>query len=222
MSGINSAKSDNCLVVGNGESRSQLILQEFKDHYTLIGCNALCRDITVDHLVVCDRRMVEEAVQNPNTFNSVIHVRDDWYHYYRKIRKNKNVKCLPDIPYSSKFKADEKRNWGSGTYAILLAAQMTMTNIFLVGFDLYGNQRKINNIYKNTANYNQEDSHAIDPSFWIYQTSKIFSLYPNKNFIVVNKEDWSLPIEWNKNNVQFKSINSFLLDNKYPCSIIST
>lgn len=222
MSGINSAKLDNCLVIGNGESRSQLTLQEFKDNYTLIGCNALCRDIAVDHLVVCDRRMVEEAVQNSNMISSTIHVRDDWYHYYRKIKKNKNVECLPEIPYNSKFRADEKRNWGSGTYAILLAAQMTMPNIFLVGFDLYGNHRKINNVYKNTVNYNKADSHEVDPTFWIYQTSKVFSLYQNKNFIVVNREDWSLPMEWNKNNVQFKSINSFLLDNKYPSSIITT
>lgn len=220
--GINLAKSDNCLVIGNGESRKNINLETFKEHYTLIGCNALCRDIILDHLVVCDKRMMEEAVNHANTSTSTVHVRDDWYHYYRKIKKNKNVMCLPDIPYTGTSKPDEKRNWGSGTYAVLISAQMNFSNIFLLGFDLYDSNSRVNNIYKDTANYSPSTSQPIDPAYWIYQCSQVFKHNQNKNFTIVNKTEWNFPESWRQKNVEFRSLNSFLLDNKYPSSIITT
>ncbi len=222
MFGTNSAKSDNCLVIGNGESRKNLYLENFQNNYTLIGCNAICRDISVDHLVVCDKRMIEEVVNHPHNINSKIYVRDDWFHYYRKIKKNKNVICLPDIPYSPKYKQDEKRNWGSGTYAVLLAAQMNFKNVFLVGFDLYSINNRVNNIYKDTSNYSPSHQQPVDPSYWIYQIAQTFSLYPDIQFTVINQQEWKLPIDWQRLNVRFKSINEFLLDNKYSSSIITT
>lgn len=222
MFGISSAKSDNCLVIGNGESRKHLNLNQFNNDYTLIGCNAICRDFLVDHLVVCDKRMVDEVVNHPNSSKANVHVRDDWFHYYRKIKKNKNVICLPEIPYSPKYKQDDKRNWGSGTYAVLLAAQMNYKNIFLIGFDLYPINNMVNNIYKDTANYSPGNRQPVDPSYWIYQIAQTFSLYSNINFTVLNHQDWNMPIEWLRPNVVFRSINDFLLDNKYSSSIITT
>lgn len=222
MSGINSAKLDNCLVIGNGESRKNIDLNQFKEHYTLIGCNALCRDYIVDHVICCDRRMIEEVVTNIKTVDTKIHVRDDWYHYYRKIRKNKNVLELPEIPYNPKYKQDEKRNWGSGTYAVLIAAQMNFKNISLLGFDLYDSNKRVNNIYKDTPNYSSSNQQPVDPSYWIYQIAQTFSLYPNTNFTVINNQNWSMPQEWKKLNIKFKNLNDFLIDNKYSSSIITT
>ena len=54
------------LVIGNGESRRHVDFSAYAD-YVLIGCNAIHRDLDVDHLICCDRRMAEEAVNNPNT-----------------------------------------------------------------------------------------------------------------------------------------------------------
>ena len=54
------------LVIGNGESRRHVDVSTYTQH-TLIGCNAIHRDLNVDHLICCDRRMAEEAVTNPNT-----------------------------------------------------------------------------------------------------------------------------------------------------------
>lgn len=166
--------------------------------------------------------MVDEVVNHPNSSKANVHVRDDWFHYYRKIKKNKNVICLPEIPYSPKYKQDDKRNWGSGTYAVLLAAQMNYKNIFLIGFDLYPINNMVNNIYKDTANYSPGNRQPVDPSYWIYQIAQTFSLYSNINFTVLNHQDWNMPIEWLRPNVVFRSINDFLLDNKYSSSIITT
>ena len=48
------------LVVGNGESRRDIALSNL-NFETIIGCNAVFRWDYVDHLVCCDKRMVEEA-----------------------------------------------------------------------------------------------------------------------------------------------------------------
>ena len=48
------------LVIGNGESRLKTNLNKIED--IKIGCNAICRDMPVDHLVCVDRRMVLEAI----------------------------------------------------------------------------------------------------------------------------------------------------------------
>ena len=134
-----------CLVIGNGESRKGINLNKFKNFET-VGCNALHRDIAVDHLVCCDRRMVEESITSNNTINTKIYVRDEWYRYFRKIRKDKRIQCLPSIPYQSDRKQDKPINWGSGPYAILVAANLQPKKITLLGFDLYGLEGNANNI----------------------------------------------------------------------------
>ena len=82
------------LVVGNGESRNLIDLNAFSKDHILIGCNALHRDLIVDHLVCCDRRMVEEAVESPNTSQTKIYAREDWFKYYRKIKKDRRKKAM--------------------------------------------------------------------------------------------------------------------------------
>lgn len=209
------------VVVGNGESRKSVDLNLIKTNHTLIGCNAIHRDIVVDHLICCDRRMAEEATKNPNSVDTYIYVRDDWYHYFRKIKKNKNVKPLPPLSYTGESRADQPIHWGSGCYAVLLASSLEFSRIYLLGFDLYPSDKKINNIYKDTQNYNKGTADPVDPSYWIYQLSKVF-VNSKSDFIIVNTEHWKLPGQWKLPNVHFISLNEFLVDNKYPCSIITT
>jgi len=197
---------NHALVVGNGESRSSLDLNKFKDTHVIVGCNALHRDIVVDHLVCCDHRMVREALENPNTINTTIHVREGWHHYFRKIEKNKNVKLLPELPYIGDSRPDKPVHWGSGPYAVLIAAQLNLTSVSLIGFDLYGRQGQVNNVYKGTNNYSNPISPAVDPSYWVYQIGKIFSLFPHIQFNIINTEGWKMPSEWQKNNVKKESI----------------
>ena len=53
------------LVIGNGESRKDLDIKSLK--LPTVGCNAIFRDMVVDHLVCCDRRMLREALKHENT-----------------------------------------------------------------------------------------------------------------------------------------------------------
>lgn len=199
-------ESNKTLVIGNGESRRSVDLEKYSSTHCLIGCNALHRDFAVNHLICCDRRMAAEASENPNIKNTLIYVRPDWYHFFRKIRKNKNVNVVPRLPYQGDAKRDHPDHWGSGCYAVLLAAELGFKEIELIGFDLYGLGDAVNNVYKNTVNYSRADSRAVDPSYWIYQISQVFKYYPNSNFIIRNRQGWAMPVEWQKFNVEFVAL----------------
>jgi len=189
------------LVIGNGESRSTVDIKEFSKDYISIGCNAIHRETVVDHLVCCDRRMVEESVISENTTRTSIHVRPDWYKYFRKIRKDKRIQQVPDIPYQGNLKQDQPLHWGSGPYAVLLGASLSDT-VMMIGFDLYPVQDKVNNVYKGTPNYKSANSSPVDPSYWIYQIGKVFSCYSDHEFIIWNKSHWTMPRDWKKPNVR--------------------
>ena len=190
------------LVVGNGESRRHVDISAYSDH-VLIGCNAIHRDLNVNHLICCDRRMAEEAVTNPNTKDTEIYVRDHWHHYFRKIRKNKNINLLPEVPTKGELKKDQAEHWGSGGYAVLLSATLGHREVSMIGFDLYPIDHAVNNIYKSTVNYARTGSQAVDPSYWIYQIESVFIHYPNTTFVIRNRQGWIMPQEWRKNNVEF-------------------
>ena len=73
------------IVIGNGESRAEVNLSQFVNQYNMIGCNAVHRDVAVNHLVCCDKRMIEESIESPNTINTKIYVRKDYINYYSKL-----------------------------------------------------------------------------------------------------------------------------------------
>ena len=188
------------LAIGNGESRRSLDLNSIKSDFITVGCNALHRDFIPTHLVCCDARMVREALENPLTNNCQIHVRENWHQYFRKILKNKHIKLLPALPYQGTLRPDNHIHWGSGPYAVLIAAMQEVDTVYLVGFDLYGRNNLVNNVYKGTDNYQGSQTAAVDHSYWVYQISKIFDCFPNKKFIIVNHSSWNLPLEWQKSN----------------------
>lgn len=190
------------LVLGNGESRSSLNIESFRQTHTIIGCNAIHREIIVDHLICCDQRMIREALENPLYKTVPIWVRPDWYQFFRKIQKNKNINELPDLPYEGSLRQDKPINWGSGPYAVLVALFLGFDRIDIAGFDLYGIERRVNNIYKGTKNYAGRDTSAVDPSYWIYQISKLIVVHPHVEFNFINRQGWQMPENWKKENAR--------------------
>lgn len=189
------------LAIGNGESRKGIDLNKIPNDLK-IGCNAIVRDYRVDHLVCVDRRMVRESLNHVNCPNHV-YTRPDWINEFKKYS---SVKSVPDLPYQGNQRADDPFHWGSGPYAVLLAANLSNT-ITIIGFDLWSEDQHINNLYKGTDNYNLKTHRAIDPKYWIHQISKVFQHYPDKYFVVLNNKNWSLPDIWKLNNVEFKSLD---------------
>lgn len=181
------------LAIGNGESRKFLDLSQI--NRDKIACNAAYRDLNVDHLVCVDRRTLEEAV----CAHDRIYTRTQWQGRYKD---HSNVFPVPRLPYSGIQRWDDEWHWGSGPYAVLLAAQLTTVNrVDIVGFDLYSKDNRVNNVYKGTKNYAAETKAAVDPRYWIYQISKVFEIYNTVEFVIHQTEDWEQPTSWKKSNV---------------------
>jgi hypothetical protein len=178
----------NISVIGNGQSRQSIDLDSFKDWK--IGCNAICRDYICDEIVAVDRRMVAEILAL--NYKNIIYTRPDWAENF----KNPLVKSLPDVPFTGPLKADIPFHWNSGPYAILLAARRSPKQINLIGFDLWGDSGKVNNIYKNTTNYSSVDSKPVDPTHWVHQIKKLCEFYNSIEFIQHQVIDWQIPQEW--------------------------
>lgn len=192
------------LVIGNGESRKDIDINAF--NCKKIGCNAIMRDYRVDHLVCCDRRMVEESIQSNYNKMSHIYTRKDWLAYFSK---HTNINQVPDLPYNGNQRPDDPFHWGSGPYAVLLASKLSKTNtVNLIGFDLYSNNKQVNNVYKGTKNYANNASRAVDPRYWIYQIAKVFECFPNIRYKVFVENDWALPKFWNQSHIELDNIQN--------------
>lgn len=188
------------LVIGNGESRCNIDIALFSG--PKIGCNAVFRDYYTEHLVCVDRNMIKEAQSVGVHLDRTVYTRADWNQRF-------GVKSVPDLPYTGTLKADEAFNWGSGPYAVLLAATLSK-QVNLVGFDLYSVNDCYNNIYKDTLNYKTSDTRAVDPRYWIYQISKVFEHFPLTQFRIFQTDDWLLPTSWKKSNVTVDSISKLV------------
>ena len=190
-------------VIGNGESRQDININELK--YTKIGCNAIHRDFKVDYLVCVDKPMLKEAVDAEYNFNSKIYTRKNHFTNYQN---EKNIRMVPGLPYVGSERPDDPTHWGSGPYAVLLAANLTTTDIHLLGFDLYSQDNRVNNVYKDTANYSLAHKSAVDPRYWIYQIGKVFECFPDTQFVIHQIGNWQLPKAWKQSNVTVDTISS--------------
>ena len=192
------------LVIGNGESRKNINLNKFQENK--IGCNAVVRDYWVDHLICVDRRMVDEAVQKHANKFKFIYTREDWLSGRDHI---KNLLTVPELPYKGHQRPDDPFHWGSGPYAVLLGALLD-TTVKLIGFDLHSKNTKVNNIYKDTENYDPSTKTAIDPRYWIHQIGKVFECFPKHKFVIYTDNDWECPNFWNRPNVSVDNYSKLL------------
>lgn len=189
--------------IGNGESRKHIKLENL--YGIKIGCNAIARDHKVDHLVCVDRRMVNEIILLGVNKHTLIHTRKEWKDHFVD---QENILEVPTLPYTGTYRWDQPFQWGSGPYAILIAALNTKdSKVNLIGFDLYSKTNLVNNIYKGTINYDSPDKKFIDPSFWIQQTKMIFICFPKIQFVIYQDDSWQLPKLWKLDNVSLDNIN---------------
>ena len=192
-------------VFGNGESRTSVNIDNLNG--TKIGCNAIYRDYTMDHLVCVDRRMVNEVIGDLQKNNyALVYTREDWLSQYKQFKR---VQVVPKLPYNGTERWDEPFQWGSGPYAVLLSAKLCKgPTVRLVGFDLHSATNTVNNLYKDTSNYDSADKNAVDPKYWVHQISKVFEWFPQLHFKIYQKEDWTLPNSWQKDNVSLDNLDN--------------
>lgn len=200
---LDRSQTSNVWVIGNGESRKNVNLKSLSG--MVIGCNAIHRDHVCDSIIAVDRRMVTEILNNPLYQNIPIYTRPNWIDNFKT---NKNVFTVPELPYKGNQRWDDPWHWNSGPFAVLLACIQHPVTVNLLGFDLYGIDQKVNNLYKNTKNYDKEDHHAIDNSHWLHQLHKLFDHFSNIKFIQWQKLNWKIPNQWvNSKNLTVNTLN---------------
>ncbi len=185
-------------VIGNGESRQGINLNQLPG--PKIGCNAVFRDYYTEYLICVDKPMIKEVQAAGADIDRAVYTRSDWAQRF-------GVYSVPALPYKGAHKADDPFNWGSGPYAVLLAASIA-NNVSLLGFDLYSATGFVNNIYKDTHNYKSSDARAVDPRYWIHQVSKVFECFPNTQFKICQTDEWVIPDSWKKSNVAVDKISN--------------
>jgi hypothetical protein len=199
------------LVIGNGESRKNINIKNIND--LKVGCNAIMRDYPVDYLVCVDRRMVDEAINRKVNEHGLVYTRKEWFDSYKS---HKRIRTVPELPYAGSDRWDLPVHWGSGPYAVLLGAKLTKEKtVSMIGFDLYGIENKINNIYKDTPNYDNSDKKSVDPRYWIHQIGMVFNCFPKITFTIYQYPNWELPKAWNYSNVKVDRLSSIAYNTYY-------
>jgi len=195
--------------IGNGESRATIDISKLGGPKS--GCNAIYRDHYTDYLVCVDKRMMQEALNaGANTKGTLIYTRKDWYPQFKTLK----VRQVPPLPYSGEERWDEPFQWGSGPYAVLIAAIYTNTKeVNLIGFDLHSKNKTVNNIYKGTDNYDPADKRPVDPRYWIHQIGMVFKHFPNINFKIYQDLEWQFPKAWNYPNVKVDKLSNISYNN---------
>jgi hypothetical protein len=124
---------DKALIIGNGESRKGLNLEELKQGYFTIGCNALYRDFTPHILVSVDKDMINEVIGNEYAGVLLKRTYDYVFEYRGYLIKDLKMTC--------------------GATAIDIALGLGFKEIDLIGFDL-----DKTGIYLGTKNYDEQSN----------------------------------------------------------------
>jgi hypothetical protein len=156
-------------VLGNGQSRLNLNLNELKTQGTIYGCNALYREFEPDFLVAVDTKMVNEIIASG-------------YHKTHSVwtNPNKGITSKSNINLFSPHKG-----WSSGPTALWMACQQKFSHIYIFGFDYQGIEGRVNNVYADTFNYKKSQDAATFFGNWLSQTEKTVKEYKNINFFRV-------------------------------------
>jgi hypothetical protein len=94
------------------------------------------------------------------------------------------------------------RGWSTGPTAVYSAAFMGFNPIFLMGFDMGFEPRtgKLNNVYRDTANYRTSDSPPTHWMNWEKQFTRIFNDFPEREFYQLGhqslRETWAREASW--------------------------
>lgn len=164
-------------VLGNGISRSALVLANLRSVATVYACNAVYREYDPDYLVAVDVKMVNEIVAAG-------------YHQHHQVwtNPNKGVSTKSHLHFFAPHKG-----WSSGPTALWFASQHGHRNIYIFGFDYHGVDGKFNNVYSDTFNYKRSTDGATFFGNWLNQTATVIKENRNTNYIRVIEPDNFVP-----------------------------
>jgi hypothetical protein len=193
-------------VLGNGESRKGIDIDDLKKHGTVFACNGVYRTDKPDFLIAVDPKMVLEIAESDYLLQNKVYSNFN-------AQYNKNPKILDHVQW---FKPS--LGWSSGPTALRMACDRGFKEIYILGFDYQGlseggknNRFKVNNLFKDSRNYKKGNEQATFFGNWMNQTKKCLQDYPEVKFHRVIPTGWFQPkdLAW-KGNIDHPSTEEFL------------
>ena len=189
--------SSTAFVLGNGQSRRGIEINELKEKGTVFACNAVYRTHQPDFLIAVDPKMILEIAETDYMLHNKV-----WSNF--NAQYNKNPKILNHVNW---FKPS--LGWSSGPTALRMACEHGFREIYILGFDYQGlaekngknNRYRLNNIFGDTRNYKKNNDEATFYGNWMNQTKKCLKDFPDTKFHRVIPKGWFKPkdLEWNSN-----------------------
>ena len=193
-------------VLGNGESRRGIDINDLKEKGTVYACNAVYRTHQPHWLVAVDPKMMLEIAETDYAVTNKV------YSNYNA-QYSKNQKILDHVTWSK-----PSLGWSSGPTALKLACEHGFKEIYILGFDYQGhiqlnkgNDFRLNNIFGDTRNYKKRNEAATFFGNWMNQTKKCLEDYKTVKFHRVIPEGWFKPkdLEW-RGNIDHPTIDEFV------------
>jgi hypothetical protein len=186
----------NSFILGNGESRTRDKdkLEKLKLFGLVYGCNRIYQEFQPDLLCSVDEMMIREIKASGYSGEFI----------YRKLVNHQRALTSTKM-VNNTYPVWEDKGWASGPTALKIMCErycsdptnMQLSQIFLIGFDLYGNAgNRVNNLYKDTPYYLKSGQEAPPASHWIEQLGQVFLKYPRVSFYRVGNIRDEFPNTW--------------------------
>jgi len=195
--------SNTAFVLGNGESRKGIDINDLKEKGTVFACNAVYRTHRPHFLIAVDPKMIFEIAETDYPVHNKV-----WSNF--NAQYNKHPKILNHVNW---FKPS--LGWSSGPTALRMACEHGFKEIYILGFDYQGlNQGKrftLNNIFGDTRNYKKRNDEATFYGNWMNQTKRCLQDFKDVKFHRVIPKGWFRPkdLEWN-GNIDHPTTEEFL------------
>ena len=183
--------SNIAFVLGNGESRKGIDIDDLKEKGTVFACNAVYRTHRPHFLVAVDPKMILEIAETDYMLHNKV-----WSNF--NAQYNKNQKILDHVNW---FKPS--LGWSSGPTALRMACEHGFKEIYILGFDYQGHQDgkrfKLNNMFGDTRNYKKKNDEATFYGNWMNQTKRCLQDFKDVQFHRVIPKGWFAPkdLDWN-------------------------
>jgi len=193
-------------VLGNGESRKGIEINDLKEKGTVFACNAVYRTHRPHFLIAVDPKMIHEIAEGDYMINNKV-----WSNFNSQYNKNKKI-----LDHCNWFKPS--LGWSSGPTALRMACEHGFKEIYILGFDYQGlavdpkkNRFQLNNIFGSTRNYKKSNDEATFYGNWLNQTKKCVQDFKDVKFHRVIKKGWFTPkdLTW-ADNIKHPTIEEFI------------
>ena len=193
-------------VLGNGESRRGIDINNLKQHGSVFACNGVYRTHRPDWLIAVDPKMMLEIAETDYVLHNKVY--SNFNAQYQK-----HQKLLDHVTW-----AKPSLGWSSGPTALKLACDKQFKEIYILGFDYKGHNDgtnksrfKFNNVFKDTRNYKKSQDEATFYGNWMNQTKRILTDFKDVQFHRVIPKGWFQPkdLEW-KGNIDHPTTEQFL------------